>query len=277
VSLWLNDPVVEANTPGLTKIKLEREMPSMKSSDAFQTNPGCELMHKAKIPPQKLAVPRIRTMLVCLTSSVLAALVGYVSGALHQDAVALLLAQQTPGIDYLSRTCSFSEVDSAKAYLEGVSNRWLIELRQRRYAAGLLPGNRKRPNQQHSEQAINDLLGAIDEFQGTGQEFAFVEDLLAFLNGQEQRNRWVEVYTRLLYQHPTDFRTGALAQRAVAMARAVGREEDVLRAFQHLSDIPLDFGTKEQVSALLGKGRAQGGLALDQPPASLASSEPAAK
>jgi hypothetical protein len=166
-----------------------------------------------------------------------------------------MLARQAPGLEYFFGTQSFSEVANAKAAFEALAKRWLTELRERRYAARLLTWSDKSPKRHPSDEcqvacAIHDLGRGIDEFQGTDHELAFVQDLLILLKSQGLYDRWLDLYFRLLYQHPTEDLVSVLAPDALAIACTADREQEMLNAFKHVTENPLVFGAKGQIAAL---------------------------
>jgi hypothetical protein len=93
----------------------------------------------------------------------------------------------------------------------------------------------------------------MTEFGGTDQEVYVAEDLLCALKRREQFDRWVLVYLKLLYEHPTHPVVSQLASQALAVSKLAGREHEVLAGLRHMHTIPLDFPGKSQVEAILNE------------------------
>ena len=93
---------------------------------------------------------------------------------------------------------------------------------------------------------IHALIGAILlAFMAGG----FGQEMLWLLWRESQYGRFVEVYLNALYQHPTAGLVGRFAGKALHSSQLVGREKDMMKAFQQVTSIPLDFEPKRQVMA----------------------------
>jgi hypothetical protein len=204
-------------------------------------------------------VARLPITSICLAGAVAVAGLGYplVAGRWKSP---LILARQRAQLEYFFCPRSFSEVENARTLLEALSKRSLTELRERRYAAGLLPHSTNRHGQNVARQprlaeAINALEKAIGEFQGTDGELDLVKDLLMLLKGQELHDQWLDLYLHTLYEHPTHQLLGALAQDAIRMGEAACRKDEVRKALRHLTSIPFPFAAKAQIEAFLAGNR----------------------
>jgi hypothetical protein len=166
-----------------------------------------------------------------------------------------LALQDTPALEYFLAPQSFSELDNAKRLLEAVANQNLIELRQRRMAFSLrTSGNALLPADIIEQQnSIQDLQEAIQRFGGTGQEHAFLRDLLLELKRAKMHDAWLEAYLELLYTQPAHAMTGRFAADAVRISQAAGRYGELLSACAHLAQIPFNFEAKQLAASEIAK------------------------
>lgn len=208
--------------------------------------------------------PRRVTLLVLLP--VIAAGVGYYLGATRAQVISRLTAQAVVPIEYLVAAESFSEVDQARAGLQALAAQ-RIQLAQRLISQenGVGQGSRGGRTTRTERPvlaAIRLLEDGLAEFQGTGLELRLLPTLLSALKREHLYDRWLQIYLSMLYAHPTHQLVGGLADEAVAISEAVGRQEMVAAAFCHLSGIPLEFRAKAQIArslVRLGTGRPVGG------------------
>lgn len=206
--------------------------------------------------------PRRVTLLVLVP--VLAAGVGYYLGATRAQAFSRLTAQAAVPLEYLVSARSFSEVDQARAGLEALAAQ-RIQLAQRLILQETGVGHGSRGVQKTRTErpvlaAIRLIEDGLAEFQGTGLEMRLLPTLLSALKRERLYDRWLQVYLRLLYAHPTHQLVGVLADEAVSISQAVGQQEAVAAAFCHLSSIPLEFRAKAQIERSLVR------LGTDGPP-----------
>jgi hypothetical protein len=169
-----------------------------------------------------------------------------------------------PPIEYYSNEESFSEVENAKAVLEGLCQRFRIEIQARRVASqrpGFEASGGRVTSEQHLESTVADLEKGMAEFIGTDQQLAVIRDLLFTLKKTKQFDRWTEVYLQALYEHPTHPVVADLAEEAIFISGLCGREKAVGTGLSHVNQIPFSFP---------GKGRIQAAITL---PKSLAINE----
>ena len=104
--------------------------------------------------------------------------------------------------------------------------------------------------------AIKMLDEAIPEFQGTGAELQLLQPLLYALKQERLYDRWLDVYLDALYRHPTDEMLSVLAEEAVVISQAVGRERELTTGLRYVSGIPLNFLAKSRIEDSLVRVRA---------------------
>jgi hypothetical protein len=132
----------------------------------------------------------------------------------------------------------------------------LQELRARRIGTGRPDVHSASPSPVREQQLnalIQDFHSAIREFHGTSQELLLVQDLLWLHKREGDPSAWVRLYLDALYRHPTHQIIGRLSEEALAISKAVQREQDVLDALNHLERIPLDFESKHLIQATLAR------------------------
>jgi hypothetical protein len=183
---------------------------------------------------------------MCLVIVLIAAFgSGYGWRAWRTEATGARRAHNLDNPDSLVGIQSFSEIENAKALLNGLSFQFLAEMAMRRAIIG-------QPLQ--LSEAVADLRTGIKEFAGTEEELNLLRVELALLKEQRQYNRWLDIYLQALYEHPTSKLVGCLAEDAIAIGTATGRESEVMNALDHLVGIPLAFTAKEQVQRALTGG-----------------------
>ena len=183
----------------------------------------------------------------------------------------ILAAETMPAKEYYTTQKSFSEVENVIATLEGLCEKVRMEIQARRAAEQRATANARGADPQtepHLSTAIAELEQVMSEFAGTDQELDVAQDLLLALKKANQLDRWLDVYLKGLYEHPTHPVVARFAQDAVVVARRCGREENVLAAFQHLEHIPLDFPGKSTVDVVLRQAEKRNQVALEDRPAS---------
>jgi hypothetical protein len=181
---------------------------------------------------------------------------GYCLQALHDRPVSALTGSKTAGVDYFLTARSFSEVDNARAFMEALAVRSLQELRTRRIATGRPaadPPALSPAREQQVAQLVQDCFSAIRQFEGTGQEMLFVQDLLGLFRREGQHQEWVRLYLDVLYRHPTHEMIARLAGEALIIGKKAQREQDILDALNHLRGIPPEFDVKPLIEAALAR------------------------
>ncbi len=163
----------------------------------------------------------------------------------HRSEVKIEVPEDYPSVD------SFSEIENTKAALNGLAHEYVAEAFSR-HAAALIghtgPGtNRVSLRKEHMRQYILELHDGIAKFRGTEQEMRLTHTLLVTLKGEELHQEWLKVYVDTLYRHPMDELVGSFASQAASIARSVGRQPDVCKAFQHVLQVPFAFDIKTRV------------------------------
>ena len=71
---------------------------------------------------------------------------------------------------------------------------------------------------------------------------------------EEEPERFLEVYLSVLYPHPTDELVGLFADKALRASRFLGREPEVLKAFEYV----ISIHTASMVHAIMPRERIVG-------------------
>jgi hypothetical protein len=186
--------------------------------------------------------------------------VGYYVGVMRESSATHMPRGATVALDYLASAKSFSEVEHARAVLDALAMRYVEkaqglivqEIMSRNPSFGIRQSSSERP----TAAAIKMLDEAIPEFQGTGAELKLLQPLLYALKQERFYDRWLDVYLDALYRHPTDEKVNALAEEAVVISQAVGRERELTTGLRYVSGIPLNFPTKSRIENSLVRVRA---------------------
>jgi len=204
----------------------------------------------------------IRQLTCAILFSCLAAVVGYYAGALREDTARFASPGTKFSVDDLYRPQSFSEVENAKALVRALSEQFATGIQAERaanYAKALLTTRTgETVVEPHLLEVSKQLERGVVEFKGTEQELVLIEQLLAVLKKANLHAQWTEVYLDVLYQHPTHPMIGRLATEAVIVSKAAGRQNEVLNGFDHVNNIPRDFGVKSQLMTELIHARSAG-------------------
>jgi hypothetical protein len=186
---------------------------------------------------------------------VVAGCIGYLVGAMREQSVSHLPVDATVALEYLVSSESFSEIEQARAVLDALANRYVVQSRMlivREALAGRGAYEKRQPlNSRPGLSAIQVLEEAVAEFDGTGQELQLLPTLLSALERERLRDRWIEVYLSALYHHPTHRVVGDMADEARRLGRAIGREAEVIAALRHVSAIPLKFASRLRIERCL--------------------------
>jgi hypothetical protein len=192
---------------------------------------------------------------ICLAASLLiAGAGGYCLQALYDRPVSALTATQTPGLDSFMTVRSFSEVENARALLAALATRSLHDLRIRRITTQRSPSYATASVTDRESQLIEIIGGfraAIREFEGTGQEMLFVQDLLAIFKREARHDEWIGLYLEHLYRDPTHELFGRIARESLVIGKQARREREVSEALNHLRCIPLEFESKLTIESVL--------------------------
>jgi hypothetical protein len=195
-----------------------------------------------------------RVALLFLVSAATGA-AGFYAGVMRETGATRLARGATVPLDYLAASESFSEVENARATLEGLAARY-ADAAQSLIAEGIM---RRSPNFELSQTdskrplaaAINLLDEVIPEFQGTDMELQLLQPLLYALKQERRHDRWLDVYLDALYRHPTHRVVADLAAEAVVISQAAGREAEFTTALRHLSGIPVNSLDKSRIELSL--------------------------
>jgi hypothetical protein len=166
----------------------------------------------------------------------------------------LSAAKSVPQLNELIVHDSFSIIENTREDLESMCVRLQLEAEVRLVEQSRLPVQPIVSGvapEGHLVGIIRDLESEMHDFEGTDEELDLAEDLLRALKKAGQTDRWVKVYLKALYEHPTHQIVALFAERAIPMGKAAGREEEVIAGLTHVSSIPLNFKGKDKVEAVL--------------------------
>jgi len=191
-----------------------------------------------------------RVALLFLVSAV-TGWVGYYLGVMREPSATHMPRGATVALDYLVSAKSFSEVEHARAALDALAARYVVnaqaliaqEFMSRNPSFGIRQSSSERP----IVAAINMLDEVIPEFRGSGAELQLLQPFLLALKQERLYDRWLDVYLDALYRHPTDEMVSSLAEEAVVISRAVDRELELTMGLRHLSDIPTSVFAESRV------------------------------
>jgi hypothetical protein len=156
-------------------------------------------------------------------------------------------------IDYFRERLSFSEINDEEAQVRASALRFITELRERRadkfirFGQNSATGRAIRRTELDSSRA--ELEEVLAQTLDADSRELLVKELLFILKQLDDGERWLAVYLDSLYRYPARELTGQLAADAVRAGLATGREQQVIAAFQHVLDIPLDLAVKDQLRA----------------------------
>jgi len=194
--------------------------------------------------------------------------VGYHLAAERKDSGSWLALERTPPLEYYATQESFSEVENTKSSLEALCLRFRTAVRAKRVAdreANVRSCGAGAASEPHLDSAIADLEQGMSEFAGTDQELDVAEDLLLALKMAKQFDRWVDVYLKALYEHPTHRVVARLARDAASIANQCGREQNVLAGLLYMRSIPMEFqGNSRREAAHLPAGNQSALASHDQ-------------
>ena len=194
--------------------------------------------------------------------SCLAAIAGYYTGALRPATASYSSADTRLSVDDLYAPQSFSEIENAKALLTALSHQVVTGIQAERvanHAQAALSSRTGNPVvEPYTLAVIKKFEQSVIEFEGTEQKLYLVQPFLAVLKTAKLYDRWIEVYLNALYRHPTHAMVGRLAAEALVVSKEVGRQGEVLNAFEHVSRIPMKFGMQAQIRTELVRARTEG-------------------
>lgn len=204
---------------------------------------------------------KLKSVALLFLASALTGSVGYYAGVMRETSATHLPRGAAVALDFLVSAKSFSEVEHARAVLDALAARYVEnaqgliaqELMSRTANFGIEPSRSRRP----IVAAIKMLDEAIPEFRGTGVELRLLEPLLYALKQEGFYDRWLDVYLDALYRHPTHEMLSSLADEAVVISQAVGRERELTTGLRYVSGIPADFLTESRIEHRLGRANAR--------------------
>lgn len=180
---------------------------------------------------------------------------GYYLGIMRAPSAMRVPRNSEVALDYLVATKSFSEVEQTRAVLDALARQYAQSAerlivqeylsRQPNYRVQSLDPERP------TVTAIHLLDEALPEFRGTGAELQLLPPLLIALKREKLYDRWLDTYLDALYRHPTDEMVGTLAEEAVGISQAVGRERELTAGLRYVSDFPLNFPAKSRIEHTL--------------------------
>jgi hypothetical protein len=194
-------------------------------------------------------------ILAMLLLAALAGVSGYYVRAFREQVVTKLYPGAMPGLEYFVRGQSFSELEEAKTLLQASADRFAKEMRERSGVGESRWRSGKPANDAENRQLADDFQRHLAVFKGSEHELTLLKEYLWLLCREEQPERFLDLYLPALYAHPTDGLVGLFADRALRTGRSLGRETEVLKAFQFVNSIPLDFEGKHLILAALDRAR----------------------
>lgn len=205
----------------------------------------------ARWPVKRWTFPLLGAILLAFASGGF----GYYLHAFRENTTSALSVRRIAALDYYVSWDSFSEVDEAKALLQASATQIIQELREQpgvgvfEVNAGSISQNQG--NDLQLTQALRNLEQRIEEFNGTQQELLLVQELLWILWRESRYGQFMDVYLRAIYMHPTHDLVGHFADKALHISQRLGREQEMMKAFRHVTMIPLDFRAKRRVWSIL--------------------------
>jgi hypothetical protein len=196
--------------------------------------------------------PKVRRALLLAACFAMVGAAGYVCGRSQEGSSLTLPLQKRIPLSFYATESSFSEVENTKATLEALCTELLTELRLKYDGRQLVregPYSGSLAYVLRAGDAEMELEKAIQQFQGTEQEGALVNELLYLLNRRERYERWLEVYVRFLYARPIDPIAGRHARRALTISHSIGREDELMRALEWLLQNELNSPSKTEIQA----------------------------
>jgi hypothetical protein len=150
-----------------------------------------------------------------------------------------------PPLDHFLWWSSFSEVDQTRGLLQALCLRSIAEARRKYLESRPTTGLDSPPRAGFSDatlsNAVEEIRRRMDEFQGTEQELVLGGELLRLLRRCGRDSEWLDVYLRMLYQHPNRDIVDWLRSRAIEVGEMTGRINEVRGALHHRGGIPSEY------------------------------------
>ncbi len=185
---------------------------------------------------------------------------GFYAGVMREPGVTRMAGGAGAELDYLVSTESFSEVEHARAVLDALAERY-VERAQTLIAEELMSHNPRFKVTLSSDErpmvaAIRLLDEVIPEFHGTEAELPLVNTLLYALKRERAYDRWLDVYLDALRRHPADTTMSALAEDAVAISEAAGREQELAVHLRCIAELPTNNPARSRIERSLLRAHA---------------------
>lgn len=152
---------------------------------------------------------------------------------------------QVPPLEDFLRWSSFSEVEQAKAIFLALGDRTMAEIRSqyldRRSGSASDEARGEEDRVRRLDEAIATLEKRMEEFRGGDAEAVLRGEHLRLLLRADRKSDWLDAYLDLLYLDPAHGSVRANLDRAMIIARSIGREAEVLDAVQHWRRVPTRY------------------------------------
>lgn len=198
-------------------------------------------------------------VLIILVAFAAGGLAGYLVRTQIGDASVVLSAKEVVTEEYLTPPDTFSKVRNTRNALDGLSARVEIGIREALAAYDRLPqtnAKEKSAAEQVLGRAIQAGEDAMEEFEGTEQQITIVQPLLHALRKGGRFDRWIELYTRALYTHPTHRAVCDLAVEAVKIGQASGQQQRVIEALRYADNSRTTFAGRAEIEAAVNSALA---------------------
>jgi hypothetical protein len=195
--------------------------------------------------------PTASTILISLAAG---GLCGYLSCAHHPNSSFTRSTRDVFSDEYVTPPDTFSRIKNIRNSLDSLGTRVALGMTGTLAAYDGLPRtseSERRKAEQVLERTIDSGEAAMQEFQGTQQEPVVAQAFLRALRKAGRFNRWVDVYLKQVYTHPTDPIVCDLANEAIKISRMVGQQQRVLEALSHVIASPIEFAGRTEVQTAL--------------------------
>jgi hypothetical protein len=195
-------------------------------------------------------------------------LFGYLFRARNTDASLVLSIKDVITDEYIAPPDTFSRVKNTKYAFDSLSTRVAIGITDAIAAYDRLPRTSEseiKTAGQVLARALHAGEAAMLDFEGTEQQAIIAQAFLHALRKAGEFNRWVEVYTKALYTHPTHRALCGLASEAIKISKAAGQQQRVLDALTYVLASPAEFAGRTAIQAALASAFASASVNLDAP------------
>jgi hypothetical protein len=191
----------------------------------------------------------ISTVLVALAAGGLS---GYWLRAHNPDSSLVLSTKDLLSDEYVSPPDTFSRIKNTRNALDSLTTQAALGITDTLATYDGLPRTSESDRRKADEvlqRAIRAGQAAMQEFDGTPQQLVIAPGFLRALRIAGQFNRWVDVYLKTLYTHPTASILCNLAHDAVKIGKLCGQQQQVLEALRYVSACPAEFAGRAEVQA----------------------------